>query len=820
MSDAPTNGEFATNTHWYYIQNKGGSNGGYQKVWLSAGENYLTSELLTLSNTTQPTDDYGLWAIVGDETNGYKFYNKGKGATYVLGMSTTANDGNSSAKMVAASSTDDSYGVTDFDFHKSYCTDDTYWVPAAHGTNRAWNQQGGKLVFWNSDQAWYGWGKNASNGTGDDGSAFKFISAETPTVTINYTVDNEIVETSTIMVDYGTVATIPAPSNTLLTAGTPSKTDAVTEACTITVPCTVSLPFTVSSEPTDGAFASDTKWYALKIKYNNWFKKADDSYSVTGHYLASSMDGSEVDDNYLWCITGSFTKGFKLYNKKAGTGYTLNRASLGNDGEASLSADGENNVFSVWGSTYNSTKTACFYVKGDASKIFINVQGNLATDGSLLGWGSNDAGSAIEFVDAFELKVSLVLAWANSYKDYSKATASTDLPEGAIVTGSSFLDQSDDLVAYKNAYNALDAEKTTSNLNDLVEFNKKVAKGAYGLEDGAYYRLQCVATKNSTGHNVLSWDSNAPTQYAACVTTDDAKKQAATVWQFVKNSNGYLLKNVNTGKYLEPIVNATNKRLQLVDESSAGTINVEQRSAAAGHFMIKNTNYATNNHHALFAEDGASDNYRLSVWDNLEKGADWYIIKATELEVALNTVGEASYASVYLPFGVKSASDSQLYTGELNDNVLHMTPKDGVAKETGVVIVGAKDATSTTLTISDNEESVTDNALTGTLTPLTSGLDAYYILSKGDTSGEIGFYPPSSTLTTIRANKALLAAPVSSGENSVSMRFDGDITGISAPALNIDGNASAPVYDLSGRRVVAPVKGGVYIQAGRKYIVK
>ncbi len=824
MSDAPTNGEFATNTHWYYIKNKGGN------AWLSAGEGYLSSEQLTLSNTTQPSDDYGLWAVVGDDTNGYKFYNKGKGATYVLGMSTTANDGNSSAKMVSASSTDDSYGVTDFDFHASYCTDDTYWVPAAHGTNRAWNRQGGKLVFWNSDQAWYGWGKNASNGTGDDGSAFKFISAETPTVTINYTVDDEIVETSTIMVDYGTVATIPAPSNSLLTAGTPSKTDAVTEACTITVPCTVSLPFTVSSEPTDGAFASDTKWYALKIKYNNWFKKADDSYSVTGHYLASfpssSMDGSEVDDSdingddYLWCITGSFTKGFKLYNKKAGTGYTLNRASLGNDGEASLSADGENNVFSVWSSTYNSTKTACFYVKGDASKIFINVQGNLNTDGSLLGWGSNDAGSAIEFDNPLELKASLVLAWANSYKDYSKATASTDLPEGAIVTGNSFLDQSDDLVAYKNAYNALDAEKTTSNLNELVEFNKKVAKGAYGLEDGAYYRLQCVATKMSTGHNVLSWDSNAPTQYAACVTTDDAKKQAATVWQFVKNSSGYLLKNVNTGKYLEPIVNATNKRLQLVDESSAGTINVEQRSAAAGHFMIKNTNYTTDNHYALFAEDGAGDNYRLSVWDNLKAGADWYIIKATELEVALNTVGEASYASVYLPFGVKSASDSQLYTGKLNDNVLHMTPKDGVAKETGVVIVGAKDATSTTLTISDNEESVTDNALTGTLTPLTSGLNAYYILSKGDTSGEIGFYPPSSTLTTIRANKALLAAPVSSGENAVSMRFDGDITGISAPALNIDGNASAPVYDLSGRRVVAPVKGGVYIQAGRKYIVK
>ncbi len=813
VSTAPTNGEFASDTHWYYIQNKS------SKGWLSAGDDYLSSEKLTLTNTTQPTDDYGLWAVVGDDTNGYKFYNKGKGATYVLGMSTTGNDTNSSAKMVDASSTDETYGVTGFDIHASYCTDDTYWVPAAHGTTRAWNLQGGNLVFWNSDQAWYGWGGSASNPTGGDaGSAFKFISVETTyNVTVNYTVDGTTYETKTIEVENGSVAVIPAPSNTFLTAGTPDKTDAVTADCTINVPCTVgTLPFTVSSEPTNGAFASDTKWYAIKIKYNNYFKAADD-YAVTGHNLSSSVDGSEISDDYLWCITGSFTDGFKFYNKKAGTGYTLNRASLGTDGLASLSADGSNNVFSVWSSSYNATKTACFYVKDNAGKVFINVQGNLDTDGSLLGWGSNDEGSAIEFVDALELKASLVLAWAASYKDYTKPTASTDLPEGAITISNSYLEDPDQLSAFKTAYNNLNEAKTEKNLSELAAFNKQVKAGAYGLEDGAYYRLQCVATKNSTGHDVLSWDSNAPTQYAACVTQDDAKKQAASVWQFVQNGSGYLLKNVNTGKYLEPIVNASNKRLQLVEESSAGTVNVEQRSAAAGHFMIKNTNYTTSNHHALFAEDGSSDNYRLSVWDNLEKGADWYIIKATELEVALNTVGDASYASVYLPFGVKSASDSQLYTGELNGSVLKMTSKDGVAKETGVVILGAKDATSTTLTISDNVESVSDNALIGTLIPLTSGLESYYILSKGDTSGAIGFYPPSSSLTTIRANKALLAAPTS-GENTVTMSFDGGLTGISEAALNTD--ASAPVYDLSGRRVLAPVKGGVYIQAGRKYIVK
>ena len=33
-------------------------------------------------------------------------------------------------------------------------------------------------------------------------------------------------------------------------------------------------------------------------------------------------------------------------------------------------------------------------------------------------------------------------------------------------------------------------------------------------------------------------------------------------------------------------------------------------------------------------------------------------------------------------------------------------------------------------------------------------------------------------------------------------------------------NANAPIFDLSGRRVNSAVKGGLYIQNGKKFIVK
>lgn len=34
----------------------------------------------------------------------------------------------------------------------------------------------------------------------------------------------------------------------------------------------------------------------------------------------------------------------------------------------------------------------------------------------------------------------------------------------------------------------------------------------------------------------------------------------------------------------------------------------------------------------------------------------------------------------------------------------------------------------------------------------------------------------------------------------------------------LDNKSNAAVFDLSGRRVMAPVKGGVYIQNGKKFV--
>lgn len=90
-----------------------------------------------------------------------------------------------------------------------------------------------------------------------------------------------------------------------------------------------------------------------------------------------------------------------------------------------------------------------------------------------------------------------------------------------------------------------------------------------------------------------------------------------------------------------------------------------------------------------------------------------------------------------------------------------------------------------------------------------------YILSKN--GGEtVKFFALDETNNTINANKAYLVVPAA-GAQALNFNFGNNITGIQNAA--VEGvNANAPLFDLSGRRVVKAVKGGIYIQNGKKFV--
>ena len=86
----------------------------------------------------------------------------------------------------------------------------------------------------------------------------------------------------------------------------------------------------------------------------------------------------------------------------------------------------------------------------------------------------------------------------------------------------------------------------------------------------------------------------------------------------------------------------------------------------------------------------------------------------------------------------------------------------------------------------------------------------------GKIANDVGFFSGSEG-SLMTSNKAYLQVPAAQSA-SIKLVLDGETTGIEQ--LEQSESVEAPIYDLSGRRVVNTVKGGIYIQNGKKFIVK
>ena len=334
-------------------------------------------------------------------------------------------------------------------------------------------------------------------------------------------------------------------------------------------------------------------------------------------------------------------------------------------------------------------------------------------------------------------------------------------------------------------------------------------------EAGKYYRF--VAKKNYSS-NVLGMNgSNVNVTASSALNTD-----VNNIWKLVANGDAVMFQNPNTGNYIGALTAAT------VSSTTPPTLTTsDEASKFTFSWISDNMFYILNSDsHKMNCEETGGIDY----WDNTTawNGATvesnrWLITEATSLEVALASVdGQTNtYASAYLPVSVSSVSGATAYLGALSEDnsTLKMTAATaGVPAETGFVLVGESGATTATLTLGESTTSASDNSLTGTLSTITLGDDnprASY-LAFGVNSGTVGFYTPSSSVATIPANKAFIDATKLSA-SAIAMQFGNTPTGISNATIATAG-AAAPVFDLSGRRVANPTKGGIYIQNGKKFV--
>lgn len=205
-----------------------------------------------------------------------------------------------------------------------------------------------------------------------------------------------------------------------------------------------------------------------------------------------------------------------------------------------------------------------------------------------------------------------------------------------------------------------------------------------------------------------------------------------------------------------------------------------------------------------------------------EKSCAFTLTPATiSLPLNYSKADNARFATTCLPYAVKVANAEgtvKTYAGKLNaeQTGLEMNEVSAVPANQGIIIRGNATDENVELRVIDAAETI-DNDLQGTTEELTD-LTGVYSFGRANRTGKVGFF--RSTNPTLKANRAYIKLD-NSASQSIAMNFDGNIvSSIESVNTNNATMSNAPVFDLTGRRVMKMVKGNLYIQNGRKFIAQ
>lgn len=555
-----------------------------------------------------------------------------------------------------------------------------------------------------------------------------------------------------------------------------------------------------SDAPSDGTWASNTQWYLIRVALTDGYHpkagylNTEDDYT-NGNGLLLNNDAVPTTDKGLWCIVGDETNGYKFYNKGEGTSKVLGVSNWSKMYDASSTEDVAMS-FDIASSTAKSTAYCVkFHGKSDGDYWWNNSDNG----GCHLSYWQHansttaTTGNAFYFIPVNDL--------TNAEYDTKIFLGTTNVEPFRYIPGVS--------TACSNELATWEANKTQATEDAFVE----AAKAYLGK---TYYRITNCNT--SRAKSVLAADATS----AACVAAAEKMGNASTVWKFVPavkeatGQYGVKLYNVNAQAYLGALVNPVQEPVTPMtsDLAQGGlySISVNTSGTVEG-FVLRDGNNGRMN---------LESNGGIDKWEGQQgyyNQVTWTIDVATEFEVALNTVESKSYATAYLPFGVSAVNGAKAYTAATPANgQTVMTETANFAKETGVLLVSDEAAAKAILTIGDAEGAANTSALKGTLLAkdINGAQTKYLVFGKNNANEtEVGFFEPSTTVTSIPANRAFFADAEGS---AIALNF-GNVTAVNNVVAG-NANVNAPIFDLTGRRVVKAVKGGLYIQNGKKYIVK
>ena len=219
------------------------------------------------------------------------------------------------------------------------------------------------------------------------------------------------------------------------------------------------------------------------------------------------------------------------------------------------------------------------------------------------------------------------------------------------------------------------------------------------------------------------------------------------------------------------------------------------------------------------------DNYTDAGGRGTQNGYCFNLEEVTEIPV---TISVAKYASFYAPVAmILPAEVKAYYIAEkkvANDitYVVLSEIENVIPANTGVLLYSETAGTYNLTVGREATTNTSENWLTGSVPSSYVTADSYVLSMKNSL---VGFYftekdQQGNSAWLNHGFKAYLPAEhIDQNAGAIRFIFGGETTAIES-VLNNGVDANAPIYDLSGRRVVNAVKGGIYIQNGKKFIVK
>lgn len=308
-------------------------------------------------------------------------------------------------------------------------------------------------------------------------------------------------------------------------------------------------------------------------------------------------------------------------------------------------------------------------------------------------------------------------------------------------------------------------------------------------QDGTFLRVLAAVIPDGYLMSV-----NHTNDYLSIKEDDGTSKESIFLYK-----DGKLL-SYSKGYYLT----TNNGRLSIPSEVTEGVgVEFGQATITPNTYTLK---YDGNNYTSLFTSYVYKSDIEKSKRENV------YLYEVTELPITMNESQGAYYATVNLPVAVELPEGLKAYGAVASESSLNLQRVEGnvLAANTPVVLYSESNVTSLAISKASGTPPA-QNELAGTIAKEATGAATCYVLS-GDATG-VGFYKYTAEVKP--GFKAYLNS--GAGANKFTFAFpDGDLTAVIDAIQKAENNGA--IYDLEGRKVANPVKGGVYIQGGKKIV--